>query len=178
MATRGGRARAKNDPPRSPLSPLPVSACPRLVLHLSVHSILEVPMRLMPHVLRLAQGAVLLTSCHAAHAQAPPGGLGTATIDGSLAAGGWGGAATADVSLRNADGAIVTAATLYLMNDADNLYLALKVAAAAAPTSTWLVLCDKDRDGVGESGDDLIGVEAGAFVDRILQQSIAGGFPP
>lgn len=106
-------------------------------------------------------------------AQERPSGRGTAKVDGLLTAGEWDAAATADVSVRDAAGKPVNA-VFYLMNDADNLYLALKVATAAAPTSSWMVQFDEDADGAAEAGDDLIGIEAGAYVDRVLRQALTG----
>lgn len=135
-------------------------------------------MRFLPHLLWLAQSAFLLLPSPAARAQAPPSGLGTATVDGLLSPGEWDGAATADASLRNAHGEVTAAATFFLMNDVDNLYLALKVAVTVAPTSSWIVQFDADGDGSVEVGDDWFGVEAGVHVDRVLRNTRAGRVEP
>jgi hypothetical protein len=125
----------------------------------------------------LASLAALLASSATTRAQAPPSGLGTATIDGVRTPGEWDDAATADVSIRNADGQVVTPATFYLMNDASNLYVALRVAGSAA-RMIWTVQFDRDLDGRAESGDDVIGIDAGVFLDRVLRDTRAGTVEP
>ena len=98
-------------------------------------------------------------------------GLGTATIDGVLAPHEWDGAATVGflVNLPAHDGGGTTPATLSVMNDATNLYLALRIArpsfgGATNPTFQF----DNDHDGGIASGDDIIGMIVGIFTPVVF----------
>lgn len=100
-------------------------------------------------------------------------GRGTATVDGSLAPGEWDGAASVEVRARNVDGKAITA-VLHLMNDAENLYLALRVASGDTSSASWTVEFDSDNDGKAEPGTDMVGVEGNRFFDRVFRQSLTG----
>jgi PKD domain-containing protein len=82
-------------------------------------------------------------------------GLGTATIDGILNSEEWAAAGHVDFLVNIGEGT-TTPATFFAMNDADNLYLALRVESAgvAASFSSLGVEFDNDHDGVREEGDD------------------------
>lgn len=93
-------------------------------------------------------------------------GLGTATIDGQMGPGEWNGAATIDfpVNLPLSDGGGTTTGTLYVMNDATNLYLGVKVLRAQLNTGgpgfaldQVAFEFDNDHDGgPPEEGDDIL----------------------
>ena len=84
-------------------------------------------------------------------------GVGTATIDGVMSSGEWDGADKIDFN-ANVPGGGTTPATLYVMNDAANLYLALKFQRNVVdPLGNSLGFeFDNNNDGVAENGDDAI----------------------
>jgi hypothetical protein len=88
----------------------------------------------------------------------PLSGHGTATVDGVLSPGEWPGAARLDFVARvpPRESGDITPASLYVMNDAVNLYLAVIVWGSFA-TETVTFEFDNDDDGVAmEDGDDVI----------------------
>jgi len=93
-------------------------------------------------------------------------GFGTATIDGTFGPGEWDKAAQISF-LANAplnDGGGTTPVTLFVMNDATNLYLALKIirssfGGATNPSFEF----DNNHNGIVEEGDDLFGMFVGIF---------------
>jgi hypothetical protein len=121
---------------------------------------------------RLAVPACVLAAClstSTAHAHAPGislSGFGTATVDGVLSPGEWDGAAHVDfnVNVPAADGGGTTPATLYVMNDETNLFLAvqLKRSSFGGATNPSFEF-DNDHDGVREAGDDVFGMAVGIF---------------
>ncbi len=104
-------------------------------------------------------------------------GFGTATIDGVPAPGEWNPAGTANFSVRRAvaHGGGTVPATLYAMNDATNLYIAIKVDNATVAASTAEVAFDGDHDNNAlEDGEDSIVVDSlGFFDDRFYRQGSA-----
>jgi hypothetical protein len=93
-------------------------------------------------------------------------GAGSATIDGVLSTGEWdhAGSINFPVNVPIADGGGTTAATLYVMNDASNLYLALKIARASFGGVTQLDFeFDNNHDGAKADGDDLLFMSVGVF---------------
>ncbi len=91
---------------------------------------------------------------------------GTATIDGRMGPGEWDKAARVDfqANLPVNDGGGTTPATLYVMNDNSNLYLALKIARSSFGGATNPVFeFDNDNDGSREDGDDGFGMSAGIY---------------
>ena len=107
----------------------------------------------------LALAALMMRLGVEAHA---PGvslsGFGTATIDGVISAGEWDGAGSADFLVNIPEGG-TTPGTLLVMNDADNLYLAVRFARSFVdPDSQLSFEFDNDNDGVWpEQGDDILG---------------------
>jgi len=95
------------------------------------------------------------------------------TIDGDIGASEWQTAASSSFSITI--GGNPYAGTLYVMNDANNLYLAVKMADATFstdPTPDGVAFYfDNDNDGTFEPGDDGIGYITGStgFLDRFLQ---------
>jgi hypothetical protein len=107
-----------------------------------------------------------------AHALAPTripvnfAGCGLAKIDGVLSPGEWSGAASQVINVTTAAGSVP--ATLYIMNDNLNLYVALKFPDSAPHEGSLGVEFDNDNDGVPfEVGDDGIvyNVQFGFFDD-------------
>src|SRR5262245_34909496 len=87
------------------------------------------------------------------------GAFGTATIDGQFAADEWDAAAQHDFTLSTSNG--TTAATLFVMNDYQNLYLGVRVAAPSLDQSS--VGFEFDNHDVGAfflPGDDAIVLNA------------------
>ena len=79
-------------------------------------------------------------------------GFGTPTIDGVLSAGEWDGAGQISVFTGAFAGS-----TFFVMNDANNLYLALEVVDSTFnPGDTMIVRFDNTHDGVNTDGDDGI----------------------
>lgn len=114
--------------------------------------------------------AVLLISSPAG-AQAPAeylSGFGTPTIDGVLSAGEWDDADTLNyaATLSPQEGGGTTPATLFVMNDATNLYLAVKVYRTTLGSSSAGFEFDNDHDDVWpENGDDALVLNPPAFFD-------------
>jgi hypothetical protein len=91
---------------------------------------------------------------------------GTAVIDGVLGPGEWDKAAKLELAahLPNDDGGGTTPTTLFVMNDATNLYVALRIGRASFGGTTNPVLeFDNDNDGVSEDGDDGFGMSVGIY---------------
>jgi hypothetical protein len=99
------------------------------------------------------------------------GAFGTAIVDGVLSSGEWDGAAskTFDVNLPAHDGGGTTPATIYVMNDAVNLYIAFRVERSAGGSGTFglatnpALFFDADHDNLRELGDDGFGMSVGVF---------------
>jgi hypothetical protein len=95
-------------------------------------------------------------------------------IDGSFGAGEWdpAGRAQFNVLRSPAEGGGVVPATLYVMNDAQNLYVALRVSNASVGTSRLSVWFDANHDGsfVQEGEDALVVDDYGDFWDRFIHQ--------
>jgi hypothetical protein len=85
--------------------------------------------------------------------QMPLGGTGTAVIDGTLAPGEWASAARhdANVLVLPGDGRTTTPASLLVMNDGENLYLAVTVKGTGTSVGTAFAF-DGDNDGSREDG--------------------------
>lgn len=93
-------------------------------------------------------------------------GYGTATIDGGMSMGEWDKAARIDfqANIPSNDGGGTTPATLYVMNDKTNLYLAVRIARTSFGGATNPVFeFDNDNDGVREPGDDGYGMYVGIY---------------
>lgn len=91
------------------------------------------------------------------------------TIDGHVQPGEWNGATAADITLQLPDGTAVPA-TIYMTNDANNLYAALTFATKAADTISVSFNFDVNDDDVIDDGDDAcVGIlstaGASSFVD-------------
>jgi hypothetical protein len=90
-------------------------------------------------------------------------GVGTATIDGILSPGEWDTADTLGF-VANLPGGTVPA-TLFVMNDAGSLYMAVKVEHNTLGRSSVAFEFDNDHDGTRENGDDavILNTESGFF---------------
>lgn len=101
-------------------------------------------------------------------------GFGTAAIDGVQAPGEWNPAGNVNFTVNRAaeHGGGTVPATLYVMNDATNLYIAVKVDNASVAASTAAVFFDGDHDNsTAENGEDIIRVDPlGFFLDRFYRQ--------
>ncbi len=94
-------------------------------------------------------------------------GFGAATIDGAFGAGEWDNAGRIDflANLPPDDGGGTTATMLLVMNDATNLYLALKITRSSFGGATNPVFeFDNNGDGVRDEGDDSFGMAVGTFL--------------
>ncbi len=106
------------------------------------------------------------------------GGYGTPTVDGSFGGEEWGCAHSAPLTV-DVDGH-PTPVEVYWMNDATNLYLAVRVQDPTFATLGNNLRFDFDNDGLGtrDPGDDAIAYEIGyGFIDEHLTaQCIASGY--
>lgn len=98
-------------------------------------------------------------------------GYGIANIDGTFGAAEWSCAesTTFTASISGGD----TPAEIYWMNDADNIYFAIRVQQSSLDKiNTLRIDFDNDGDGVAERNDDAIGYDAdlGSFFDEYLTQ--------
>jgi hypothetical protein len=106
-------------------------------------------------------------------------GTGTATIDGVLSPGEWAGAAATGFA-ANLPGGGTTAATLLVMNDDANLYVAVRLARSVVDAGNSLSIeFDNDDDAVWpEDGDDAIVYNAGAGFFDDFRLPCHPGAPP
>jgi len=105
-------------------------------------------------------------------------GFGTATIDGVLSPGEWDAADTINfqANLPADEGGGTTPATLFVMNDANNLYLALRVERTSLDGGSFFFEFDNDHDGVREPGDEVIGTTTNGATN--LDNFRTGGSSP
>lgn len=107
-------------------------------------------------------------------------GFGTAVIDATPGPGEWDSAARIEFAANRApvEGGGTVPATLYVMNDRVNIYLALRVANASVGFSTFQVAFDNDHDGSsqGEIGDEGLHLTDDGFGDLFLRQTPSGTF--
>ncbi|MFL5415257.1 MAG: Ig-like domain-containing protein, partial [Myxococcales bacterium] len=103
-------------------------------------------------------------------------GAGSATVDGSMAAGEWSRASVLDIAAVNLPGG-TTPGKLYVMNDGTDLYLALTFSRTppAGETSDLSFEFDNDASGTLSAGDDGLIVSDGVFEDRTAAPCQAGG---
>jgi hypothetical protein len=94
-------------------------------------------------------------------------GFGSATIDGTMSTGEWDNAAKVDfqANVPSSDGGGTTPATLYIMNDGLNLYLAVKITRSSYGFLTYFV-DDFDNKNVGtpQDGDDGLEMYVGTSI--------------
>ncbi len=95
-------------------------------------------------------------------------GLGTATVDGVMSAGEWDGAGSVDFSVIVPEGG-TTPGTVFVMNDANNLYLAIRFARPIVdPGNTASFEFDNNHSGQLDTGDDGIVFTPGlGFLDEV-----------
>ena len=106
-------------------------------------------------------------------------GAGTATVDGVISHGEWDNAGQINfqAKLPLLSGGGTTPATVYVMNDANNLYLAVRVERATLDVSSVAFEFDNDHDGVREAGDDLIHVNGHPSLPSAFFDSFRGPCP-
>jgi hypothetical protein len=110
-------------------------------------------------------------------------GAGTAAVDGKLGAAEWAGASRIDfpAALPPSDGGGTAPATLFAMNDATTLYLAVRVERPTYGLGTDAQFrFDNDHDGEIETGDEVLGVGVGQYMplegsDAYAQPCAPGG---
>jgi len=90
-------------------------------------------------------------------------GFGTAAIDGVMSPGEWDTADTISFQANVPEGG-TTPATLFVMNDADNLYLAVAIERSSLDRTSVTFEYDNDHDGVSTDGDDTILMNAGPAI--------------
>lgn len=94
-------------------------------------------------------------------------GQGTATIDGTFGTAEWACAQHVPFSANISGG--TTPAEVWWMNDADNLFLAVRVQQPSLDKVNDVRFdFDNDADGVAELNDDAIGIKGGVFYDQHL----------
>ena len=106
------------------------------------------------HKLWVACAAISVALSAASPAAAhPPGptlsGFGTPVIDGVIGSGEWDGAARHPfaAALPASDGGGTVPATLFVMNDGVNLYVAVEVQRSVPPGGSFVMEFDNDHDG-------------------------------
>ncbi len=108
----------------------------------------------------------------------PLKGSGTATIDGTMSPGEWTSAGQVSFDVNMPDGS-TRSATLYVMNDETNLYLAVHVP-GAFPVQLYSVnfLFDNNNDGIPQEGENALNVTqvfgSAAFGDMFRSFSFVG----
>ena len=112
-------------------------------------------------ILAAAVIAAMLSTTFPAQAHDPNvvlGGAGTATIDGVLNPGEWSNAASINfaANLSPAQGGGTTPATFFVMNDQNNLYLAVRIERPILDKTSIIVDFDNDHDGMRELGDEAL----------------------
>jgi len=100
-------------------------------------------------------------------------GLGTATIDGVMAAGEWDGAGSIEFEAilpPDYRYAVDTApATLYVLNDRENLYLGIRIGQVGFSGGGAAFIFDDENDGRMGPGEDVVRIDrAAGFVDGVL----------
>ncbi len=108
-------------------------------------------------------------------------GFGTATVDGVFSSGEWDNAGSVDfaANLPPNDGGGTTPVTLFIMNDATNLYVALKIARSSLGGATNPSFeFDNNHDGVRNEGDDLFGMSEGIFSPPTFIDAFRTSQPP
>ena len=102
-------------------------------------------------------------------------GFGTAVIDANPAPGEWDSAGRYQVSVNRhaAEGGGAVPATLYVMNDRTNLYIAFRVANATVGSSVFRVEFDNEHRAprTPAVGDDAVDLTDFGFRDRFFRQS-------
>ncbi len=115
----------------------------------------------MKRVLQIMAGVVLAVSFNQAQAIPITLGYGTANIDGTLSAGEWDGA-----TVWNVFDDAYAGSTFYMMNDADNLYMALRVIDTTfASNDIMEVRFDNTNNQTIDVGDDELSLSSMGFYD-------------
>lgn len=103
-------------------------------------------------------------------------GFGTAVIDANPAPSEWDAAGRYDFSVNRAaaEGGGTVPATLYVMNDQTNLYVALRVTGATVGSTIFLMEFDNDHGALGRPGalgDDVLELTNNGFRDSFFPQT-------
>jgi hypothetical protein len=122
----------------------------------------------------LAIGAGLLALPQAAISHTGPlfRAFGTPVIDAAQGPGEWDGASRHDFAVNRhpTEGGGTVTASLYVMNDGGNLYVALRVPNATVSDSRFEVEFDNNHDQVTSVGEDYVALTNNGFEDRSYQQ--------
>ncbi len=108
-------------------------------------------------------------------------GFGTAAIDGIMSPGEWVDAGRIDylANVPSHDGGGTTPATLFVMNDETNIYIALKIKKFAARSTSAFFEFDNNHNGVWpEEGDDGFGMNVGTFTPPTFSDLFRTTQPP
>jgi len=113
----------------------------------------------------------------------PVFGVGTATIDGVMSSGEWDNAGTIEFEAILPPAPCFASDTvpafLYVMNDANNIYLGVGINQAGFSGGEITFCFDNDNDGVQEAGDDVLGLShSGTFVDGAYHTACEGSPAP
>jgi hypothetical protein len=118
--------------------------------------------------------AAAFTGAATAHDGTVFRGFGTAVLNGSFSGGEWDSAGRKqfDVARSPAEGGGIVPATLYVMNDAQNLYIAIRVSNASAGGSRFFISFDNTHDGRLQEGEDSLHDDgSGQLLDRFMHQT-------
>ena len=124
---------------------------------------------------------MFIISCAALHSGASVAassivsGWGTPNVNGIFVPNEWSSAGTASFN-ANTPGGATTPATLYVMNDATNIYLAVRYARSSASTTSLSFYFDKDNNNTLSVGDDTILLNnPSEFYDEVVAPCCGGG---
>lgn len=108
------------------------------------------------HLVAVVVGSIALLAASPVAADSVASGWGTPSVNGAFAPGEWTSAGAVNF-VANTPGGGTTPATLLVMNDASNLYLAVRFARAGVdPGNSLAFEFDKDNNGAVSDGDDAI----------------------
>ena len=113
----------------------------------------------------------------------PVAGVGTATIDGVMSSGEWDNAGTIEFEAILPPAPCFTSDTvpafLYVMNDANNIYLGVGISQGGFSGGEITFCFDNDNDGIQEAGEDVLRLShSGTFVDGAYHAACEGSPAP
>ena len=113
----------------------------------------------------------------------PLSGVGTAIIDGVMSSGEWANAGTIEFEAILPPAPYFASDTvpafLYVMNDANNIYLGVGINHAGFSGGEITFCFDNDNDGIQEAGEDVLRLShSGTFIDGAYHTACEGSPPP
>jgi hypothetical protein len=122
--------------------------------------------------LAVVVGVIALPQAGVSHSGVLFRASGTAIVDAVQTPGEWDAASRHDFTVNRSpsEGGGTVTATLYVMNDAANLYVALRVPNATVGSSVLELRFDNNHDRFNAFGDDYLALTNFGFEDRFFQQ--------